>query len=739
MRAAKCLAIVYADTKNTLSCVVLTRCLNMDNSSRSRKVKYRCPRSQFSSPSKYRRSSAGTPQPSCWSPGEEDSEDEARCASLNVSSGSAHLESLHNIFLETPKCKTAASSIHYQQSTQGGEGSRSSPKSCSGLRKTLFRPQTPTKKKTSENTPSKSSTSGRCSEQNNTLTSGNKLKTRTPEDGLKVIYLKAISAAFGKDMRKKTHLELNETTSTAAEAEQDKKSLELDDSGSNDELSCCSLMKDDEQTKGESDAGVGKCPSPLVFIDVGEDKEAYLTGNLTRSVVLKGQESDGADWSDVDDPVTVVTFSQDEDCVTSSPKKGKYDDSPPALEYVGNPLPSYMSPWTSQPGNWRGRPQTPTASPSMMKRSAGYQSSSSNDSYRLSEKYRASTPLPLYNSRDSGSFYQRASQSYSFDYSGCSQEGTRRDLDSSVASYNSIFDISTFEGSSSTSLNSTPACDFITTSTRPRQHGFIDTHCHLDMLYAKLTFKGTFAAFRNLYHSTFPVEFEGCIADFCNPRHIIRDRLWGELLKEEKVWGAFGCHPHFARYYTEAHERAILDAMRHPKAIAFGEMGLDYSHKCTTEVFKQKQVFERQLRLAVSMRKPLVIHCRNADEDLFEIMKKLVPRDYKIHRHCFTDSYDVIEPFLEEFPNLSVGFTALVTYPRAVQTKEAVRRIPLDRIVVETDAPYFLPRQVSKRVCTYSHPGLALCTVKEIANVKAMKLSTVLSALRQNTTGLYGV
>ncbi|MGH0150106.1 UNVERIFIED_CONTAM: hypothetical protein FKN15_016463 [Acipenser sinensis] len=519
-------------------------------------------------------------------------------------------------------------------------------------------------------------------------------------------------------MQKKIHLEPGETTSTAADAEQDKKSLEeLDDSGSSDELDCCSLTKDDEQTKDKSDAGVEKCPSPLVFIDVGEDKEVCLTGNLTRSVVLKGQESsDGADWSDVDDPVTVVTFSQDEDCVTSSLKKGKYNDSPPALEYMGNPVPSCMSPWTSQPENWRGRRQTPTASSSMMNRSPGYQSSSSNDSYWLSEKHRASTPLPLYNSRDSGSFYQRASQSYSFDYSGCSQEGTRRGLDSSVASSNSIFDISTFEGNSSTSLNSTPACDFTNTSTRHRQHGFIDTHCHLDMLYAKLTFKGTFAAFRNLYHSTFPVEFEGCIADFCNPRHIIRERLWEDLLREEKVWGAFGCHPHFARYYTEAHERAILDAMRHPKAIAFGEMGLDYSHKCTTEVLKQKQAFNQS--------KVSILY-----SEVF------------LHQswHCFTDSYDVIEPFLEEFPNLSVGFTALVTYPRAVQTKEAVKRIPLDRIVVETDAPYFLPRQVSKRLCTYSHPGLALCTVKEIASLKAMKLSTVLSALRQNTTGLYGV
>ncbi|MBN3302058.1 TATD2 deoxyribonuclease, partial [Amia calva] len=150
-------------------------------------------------------------------------------------------------------------------------------------------------------------------------------------------------------------------------------------------------------------------------------------------------------------------------------------------------------------------------------------------------------------------------------------------------------------------------------------------------------------------------------------------------------------------------------------------------------------VFERQLHLAVHMRKPLVIHCRNADEDLLEIMKKMVPRDYKIHRHCFTDRYDVIQPFLEAFPNMSVGFTALLTYPRAVDPKEAVQMIPLDRIVVETDAPYFLPHQVSKSVCKFSHPGLAIHTVREIASLKGEPLSKVLSTLRQNTRKLYGL
>ncbi|XP_051270676.1 putative deoxyribonuclease TATDN2 [Dicentrarchus labrax] len=271
------------------------------------------------------------------------------------------------------------------------------------------------------------------------------------------------------------------------------------------------------------------------------------------------------------------------------------------------------------------------------------------------------------------------------------------------------------------------------------QVGFIDTHCHLDMLYGKLDFCGTFSSFRRQFQSSFPPEFRGCIANFCNPAIMVKEALWEGLLAEDMVWGAFGCHPHFAKDYSNVDERNILMAMRHPKAVAFGEMGLDYSHKNSTNASKQKQVFERQLRLAVAMQKPLVIHCRDADDDLLTIMRKCVPREYKIHRHCFTNSYPVIEPFLAEFPNMYVGFTALITYLRAVEAREAVRQIPLNRIVLETDAPYFLPRQVKKDVCRFSHPGMGIHTLQELSLLKGEDMATVLTTIRNNTTQLYGI
>lgn len=67
-----------------------------------------------------------------------------------------------------------------------------------------------------------------------------------------------------------------------------------------------------------------------------------------------------------------------------------------------------------------------------------------------------------------------------------------------------------------------------------------------------------------------------------------------------------------------------------------------------------------------------------------------------VSRHCFTNSYQVIEPFLREFPNLYVGFTALITYVKAAEVRNALSHIPLNRIVLETDAPFFLPRHVSR-------------------------------------------
>uniref|UniRef100_A0A4W2BSX2 Uncharacterized protein n=1 Tax=Bos indicus x Bos taurus TaxID=30522 RepID=A0A4W2BSX2_BOBOX len=109
--------------------------------------------------------------------------------------------------------------------------------------------------------------------------------------------------------------------------------------------------------------------------------------------------------------------------------------------------------------------------------------------------------------------------------------------------------------------------------------------------------------------------------------------------------------------------------------------------------------------------------------------------------HCFTSSYRVVKPLLELFPNMSVGFTAILTCSSASESRQAVREVPLERIVMESDAPHFLLGvfQVLRSVCQCAHPGLALATVREIARVKVLSLSHTLATLRENACRLYSL
>ncbi|XP_040851119.1 putative deoxyribonuclease TATDN2 [Ochotona curzoniae] len=472
---------------------------------------------------------------------------------------------------------------------------------------------------------------------------------------------------------------------------------------------------------GHQRTAVDEPSAPLRFWD-DTDSRVEVHKPKGREVVME-HPSSGSDWSDVDE-IPTVRFSQEEPIMpkySTAPEPSSYTP-----DYVMYPAHLYSSPWCDYARYWASSPKPPSSS------AAGGSSdlAQAGQSGRSlpSECPPSSPPLSFHTTaRDPVVVEEGQSQnSRAFRFSRSSQEVGREKR--------------TFREETPPRHARGRAAGSEPRSCREAspEEGFIDTHCHLDMLYSKLSFRGTFTKFRKIYSSSFPKEFRGCISDFCDPR-TLTDCLWEELLKEDLVWGAFGCHPHFARYYTESQERNLLQALRHPKAVAFGEMGLDYSYKCTTPVPQQHKVFERQLQLAVALRKPLVIHCREADEDLLDVMKRFVPSDYKIHRHCFTGSYPVIEPLLKHFPNMSVGFTAVLTYSSAWEARSAVRQIPLDRIIVETDAPYFLPRQVPRSLCQYAHPGLALHTVREIARVKEESLSHTLATLRENTSRLYNL
>ena len=270
---------------------------------------------------------------------------------------------------------------------------------------------------------------------------------------------------------------------------------------------------------------------------------------------------------------------------------------------------------------------------------------------------------------------------------------------------------------------------------------FIDTHCHLDYVFERYHHRGTFNDFANRYN--YPTNFEGCISTFCDPAAFSSLGSWRDLLSEPNVWGAFGIHPHNAKYFhTNGLVDKLLEGLQHPKCVAFGEIGLDYSDHSPSEPQTQREILRHQLQLVIPFGKPLILHCRDAEQDLFQILTESLPQEWFIHLHCFTGELHVALQFMEQFPNLYLGVCGNVTNLKQVNVRSVMgsASIPLERLLIETDAPYHLPYNLPRADrCRNSHPAHAFYVAKEIAYLRRTDLSEVLKIIRTNTQTLYGV
>lgn len=265
---------------------------------------------------------------------------------------------------------------------------------------------------------------------------------------------------------------------------------------------------------------------------------------------------------------------------------------------------------------------------------------------------------------------------------------------------------------------------------------YIDSHCHLNYVLERYHHRDGFNSFKNRFN--FPENFIGCITSFCDPASFSSLSNCDELMQHDQVWAAFGFHPHNAKYYNDLLEYKLCERLQHPKAIALGEIGLDYSVRIQSEVEVQKEVFTRQVRLAEVWNKPLVIHCREAEDDVFDILSANLPKHWQIHLHCFTGNYEAAKKFLSHFPNLYLGVSGIVTFSKASQVHGVVYHTPIERIVLETDAPYLVPSCFGKDT-KWSHPGMIPLIAEEIAKIKNMHLDQVLKHALANTKNIYGI
>lgn len=276
-------------------------------------------------------------------------------------------------------------------------------------------------------------------------------------------------------------------------------------------------------------------------------------------------------------------------------------------------------------------------------------------------------------------------------------------------------------------------------------YGLIDSHCHLDFIFSRLQglpeSPSTFKEFKKQFKDEFPLRsFSGCIAVFCEPAKWMKNGYEEMAHQDPNVWCTYGVHPHYADDFDTATFYALEKLLKtDSKVVALGEIGLDYSTKNSVDHDVQKRVFELQLLLARQNDFPICLHIRNADDDGLEILEKVnLSKKHKIHLHCFNGSWETCQRWLQKYSNLKVGFTPMITFRQASQLHKVVEAIPLERILLETDAPYFLPRQATSKL-GFSHPGLVIHTAAQVAHLKRIPIEDVIEATHANVQEVYGI
>lgn len=190
---------------------------------------------------------------------------------------------------------------------------------------------------------------------------------------------------------------------------------------------------------------------------------------------------------------------------------------------------------------------------------------------------------------------------------------------------------------------------------------YIDTHVHLEYILEKVARKGGIqgsgeseATPMERILKSFPAHanFEGCIAVFCDATALSPSlAIWPEFILDDRIWAAFGLHPHTSQYYNDALEQRIKDALTHEKAVAWGECGLDFA-KMHSPKETQLDAFRRQIKAAVSIGKPIMVHSRKAAQETFDLLAENAPANYPIHIHCFSDTVVDAERYLKHFSRL---------------------------------------------------------------------------------------
>ena len=195
------------------------------------------------------------------------------------------------------------------------------------------------------------------------------------------------------------------------------------------------------------------------------------------------------------------------------------------------------------------------------------------------------------------------------------------------------------------------------------------------------------------------------------------------------IYATVGYHPHESKDVTENYLYEIEDLIKHPKVVAVGEMGLDFYYNHSDKEI-QMDVFEKQLELSQKVDKPAIIHNRMADDDMYNILKTTNTSNAVIH--CFTGNYEYAKKILDL--GMLLSFTGIVTFAKDLE--ETVKKVPLERMMIETDSPYLAPvPHRGKR----NEPAMVTHIAQKISEIKNISIEEVADTTTKTAQQFFGI
>ena len=194
-------------------------------------------------------------------------------------------------------------------------------------------------------------------------------------------------------------------------------------------------------------------------------------------------------------------------------------------------------------------------------------------------------------------------------------------------------------------------------------------------------------------------------------------------------YAAVGFHPENLEDMPEDYLDRIAELTRHPKVVAVGETGLDYHWDIPRPL--QQSVFEEQIKLSLDLKMPIVVHDREAHGDVFSLLRKYRP---KALVHCFSGSVELMREAVRLGSYVSLG--GVVTFKNARQSVEVASEIPLDRLLLETDAPYMAPVPFRGKRCDSS---MIVYSAEKIAALRGLTVQELLDITAENARSFYQV